>query len=68
MTLRYYLFLLLVFFLVACGPEAAPREGTSPVPAVAPQASPLIPAVNTQQRSMGNPAAPIVLVEYSDYQ
>lgn len=69
MKRQHFLLILSVFFFAACGPEAAPRESTRATTVAAPQASPLIPADNTtQQRAMGNPAAPIVLVEYSDYQ
>lgn len=65
--------------LVACGPEAAPqissktttnRPPASPlIPTAAPtQISQVAPENVAQSRTMGDPAAPIVFVEYSDYQ
>lgn len=68
MTIYRSLLLLIILLMSACGPEAAPRKSNDTTPTAAPQASPLISTEDAASRSMGDPAAPIVLVEYSDYQ
>lgn len=65
--IRQFLPLLLtVLVLVACGPEAPPRNISAPtLPTIAPTAASL--AVD-QRRALGNPNAPITIIEYSDFQ
>jgi hypothetical protein len=65
--------LLALLLLVACGREAPPRAGTAaptsarPLPTLAP--APLLDtAAAPEQRALGDPNAPITVIEYGDYQ
>ncbi|HMO58400.1 MAG TPA: hypothetical protein PKA05_00915 [Roseiflexaceae bacterium] len=78
--IRLLTLLFLGLLAVACGPEAPPRattaSGTPPrtttTPLVAQPASVPTSAVAAESpggaRTLGDPAAPIVVVEFSDYQ
>ncbi|HEU4326563.1 MAG TPA: hypothetical protein VFS21_25700 [Roseiflexaceae bacterium] len=59
------LLLMAVVLLVACGPEAPPRSAAPDRPTAQPTAASL--AVDTR-RALGDPNAPITIVEYSDFQ
>jgi protein-disulfide isomerase len=64
--------LLALFLIAACGPEAPPRDsGNQSQAAIEPLAQPdarlLLPKA-PDPRAMGDPRAPIVVIEYSDYQ
>jgi hypothetical protein len=68
---------LLALICAACGPEAPPRAASPDAPQSvgAPGATPLIQSAGPllaervpNPRSMGDPRAPIVMVEYGDYQ
>ncbi|GAB4194851.1 MAG: hypothetical protein OHK0022_11220 [Roseiflexaceae bacterium] len=65
MTRHFSLLLLAVVLLVACGPEAPPRSAAPDRPTAQPTAASL--AVDTR-RALGDPNAPITIVEYSDFQ
>lgn len=69
------LIMLVCLLLAACGPEAPPRTGQSVAPAAAQQTplvaatpSPLLSERSPNPRAMGDPNAPIVMIEYGDYQ
>lgn len=70
---RLLLFVLCVVFVTACGEEAPPRvvKPTSAPPAPAPTRIPA-PAGDAQtapnSRTLGDPNAPITVIEYGDYQ
>jgi hypothetical protein len=69
---------LIILICAACGPEAPPRaaDPTAPQSVGAPDVAPLIEGRQEQlladrvpnPRSLGDPRAPIVMVEYGDYQ
>lgn len=69
---------LLILICAACGPEAPPRavDPAAPQSIGAPDVAPLIPNRPERllaervpnPRSLGDPRAPIVMVEYGDYQ
>ena len=73
--IRLWALLLLVGVVAAaCGPEAPPRVSTAPapptdaVPLIGERAPSLLSGQIPDPRGRGDPAAPIVVIEYSDYQ
>jgi hypothetical protein len=70
---RLFLFVLCVVLVTACGEEAPPRiaRPTSSPPAPAPVRIPA-PIGDAQAapdpRTLGDPNAPITVIEYADYQ
>jgi hypothetical protein len=68
---RLFLFVLLALFVAACGEEAPPRVAR---PTAAPPAPARIPTPSgdaqaaPDARALGDPNAPITVIEYADYQ
>jgi protein-disulfide isomerase len=75
-TIRSLSILLTLLLVAACGPEAPARIGRPDLPTAMPGTTPLIQAStaallsdqNPNPRAQGDPSAPIVVIEYSDYQ
>ena len=71
---RLLLLLCAALALAACGPEAPPRaeradpEGARATPLLPRTSGPLLADRVPNPRALGDPAAPIVVVEHSDFQ
>lgn len=74
--LRSLYLLLTVVLIAACGPEAPARlrqadprpEQPAATPLIQADGQPLLSDQNPNPRGLGDPRAPIVVIEYSDYQ